>query len=446
MCTVLQDDTISAAYSVKNTFLDLRGEQSGPQRRNKSLPPSFRPGCGAACDFGVDCSDIPTKDSDVSTDVRTEVSDDDWPPSEFGTLSSDALSSNNGYFGQCEPCMGFMFPSGEPISPWAQVSQPDGSPVAFIQPAVATFEPQGHQKLSAKATAFKPRPQVSSEELDKVASMIEATKKNLENSRSIASVDAVHTPEGWSIVIVPGGKSRSPVDRVVAAAKDALLKAAEGSDNVYVLGYAAPQSAFAEKPQGFEAQLAVMKSTETACWRIFKRGACHHDADCCKDHPSLQVPVQVYVESAQFLGQATIVDYFKQEVASFVMMVTSMLTSTASAQAFNDQDGQGWRVEVTLRPEDLLYKEHFLAVAKNALIESAQSSSSVYIMGSGAKPFISTSQGFTTMLGEMTDRSQACWDVYMHGCCWRNNACRWKHPQCLMPLNIVLKEISASED
>lgn len=440
---------MSAAFSVKNTFLDMREEYRGAQRRNKSLPPSFRPACGTTCGMIFEWNEEPAVESDVSTDVRTEASDDESPSSEMGNVSSDSPSVCSCYVGQCEPCMGVMFPGAEPMAPmppWVQVSHLDASPMSYVQPTSPLPEAQVH-RLNSKALAFQPSPQLrqaSEEDFGQVADMVHATKTILQNSRSVASVDVTQTFEGWSIVIAPQRKHQVSVDRAVAVAKDALLKAAQQSSNVYVLGYCAPHAAFEERPQGFEAQLGLMGSAEAACWRVFKRGSCHHGTDCCKEHPILQVPVHVYVEAAHFAAQEQVVCSFKEEVASFVMMVTSMLTGVAAAQAFNDQDGQGWRVEVSLRAEDMCFKENFLTVVKNALMEAAQLSQNVYIMGTGAKPFISKSQGFTTMLGEMADRTQACWDLYMKGCCWRGDACRWRHPQCLMPVNVVLKQMEAS--
>merc|ERR1719446_970756 len=77
-------------------------------------------------------------------------------------------------------------------------------------------------------------------------------------------------------------------------------------------------------------------------------------------------------------------------------------------------------------------------------------------MGYAAMPFISKSQGFIAVLGDMQDESRAwgfiavlgdmqdesraCWDFYTKGVCSRECVCRWEHPECLMPINVVIKK------
>lgn len=337
-------------------------------------------------------------------------------------------------------------------TPQANVEQ--SAPVSQLSSSSAPWQPSEtprYQKLSSKASAFQPSlpaPKAKADNNGQVSDMVKAAKSLiLERGQNITSVDVTQDAKGWSIVISPDRRIQVHMDRVLALAKEALLIAAEKSNNVYVLGYGDPENAFTAKPQGFEARLAVMAGMQTPCWRILKKGVCKHEGDCYKQHPTLQVPVEVFVETTQFAAPPQIVQYFKQEAANIMMMVVAMLTNAAcgaGAQAITDEDGQGWRIEIYVRDEDMLVKDHILSLAQNALTEAAQQSKLVYIMGSGATPFHAKSLGFSTTLGEMQDKSKACWDVYMQGACWRQHSCRWQHPQCLMPVDVTLKALSPS--
>lgn len=65
-------------------------------------------------------------------------------------------------------------------------------------------------------------------------------------------------------------------------------------------------------------------------------------------------------------------------------------------------------------------------------------------------PFRRTPQGFSAILTDMPDRSQACWDAYGTGFCQRGVTCRWRHPRVAIPFQVVVQlaepSISASVD
>merc|ERR1719482_2162425 len=113
---------------------------------------------------------------------------------------------------------------------------------------------------------------------------------------------------------------------------------------------------------------------------------------------------------------------------------------TERAEAFKDKDYQGWTIEVMVKKEMNAHKEYLITLAKNSLFNATGTSKNIYIMGYAATPFVSKKHGFVTVLGDMQDESKACWDLYTKGICSRECACRWQHPSCLTPINVVIKE------
>lgn len=207
------------------------------------------------------------------------------------------------------------------------------------------------------------------------------------------------------------------------------------------MGYCSPKP-FVMQPQGFEATLAAMETKMNACWHMFKRGFCRHGAECAKQHPAVELPVRVVVESAQFNSCARFVGDFKQEVADLTMAVISALgkcTYADKVEAFKDKDSEGWTIEVTLQQGMAMHKNYLLALAKTALYSATNNSGSVYIMGYAAKPFHLKSQGFMTLLGNMQDESAACWDLYSKGKCRHDRTCCFAHPECIVPLNVAVQ-------
>lgn len=83
-------------------------------------------------------------------------------------------------------------------------------------------------------------------------------------------------------------------------------------------------------------------------------------------------------------------------------------------------------------------KEFVLTVAKKALLQATERSSSTYCMGYRAKPFVATPDGFSAKLGGMEDHSAACWDMYAKGECRRGCRCNREHPKFEIRIDISL--------
>jgi hypothetical protein len=274
--------------------------------------------------------------------------------------------------------------------------------------------------------------------------MLEAVRIVLEDGHSVKSVDLFEQDGCWSLALTPHKKNRMSTDQLLTFAQEALLKAAEQSRNVYVIGYDARESAFTPQPQGLTCRLGVMERAQNACWRYFQKGMCHYGSDCCKEHPVLEAQLNIRVEMAKFDAPKQTVQQFKHEVADFLLAVTSMLVGCvgiAGAEAFHED--QGCCVEVLVRDEDMYQKEQVSAMVKQIITDMTQHST-VYLIASKGEQFKAKSKGFFFTVGDMPDQANACWDLYMHGNCWRESSCRWKHPQCLVPVNVMIKSAATA--
>jgi len=210
------------------------------------------------------------------------------------------------------------------------------------------------------------------------------------------------------------------------------------------MGYRSPK-AFSMRAQGFEATLGGMQSANLACWHVFKKGFCRHADACCKQHPTCQVPIHVLVEGVQLQAPKHFSGEFKALVADLAVTASRALGDNPiveSAEAFKDKDYQGWTIELTAKKDLAIDKEDVLSLAKNALLGAIGNSKVLYIIGCSAKPFMRKSRGFVTILGNMQDQSRACWNLYSKGACNSGCECCYVHPECMIPVNVVVKEMS----
>jgi len=311
------------------------------------------------------------------------------------------------------------------------------------------------QRLSAKAAPFQPltvakvskpstygRTQTPSEYKKCIAEVICLAQSSIKLSEYVKNVEISEDASGWSVVIQPSRPSVK-TELLESLAQKALLDATETTNCIFVLGYCSP-APFSTRPQGFGATLVAMTNAKTACWHMFKKGFCRHGDGCDKQHPPLEVPVHVLVEGVQLDTCTRLAGAFKSQVAELALTVTTTLADSPyveTVKAFKI-DHQGWTIEMT--PKGVQdHKEHLLTLAKNALFSASSNSEILCIMGYAGKPFMENSRGIVTILGNMRDESKICWDMYMKGACsCSGDQCRWEHPSCLMPINIVLQERS----
>jgi len=130
---------------------------------------------------------------------------------------------------------------------------------------------------------------------------------------------------------------------------------------------------------------------------------------------------------------------FKREVAHAVSCTQAALARTGLVSTEVARTCQGYEIKVTMlgRPEAALQVEGLLTLAKQSLLNWAETaSSSTYVLGYCGRPFQLGVGCFVAQLGAMEDPDNACWDSYRWGCCKRGNLCRWQHPKRVIPISV----------
>jgi len=417
-------------FTVKNTFIDIGEDRVLAQPRCSSVPPSVRlcrkEELASVCD-GKLIMPVPMPlsfyQSDASTDAHTEHST------------------------TCSEC---GFSDSSPVSTaWKQEAFAQGPPGILMQSVTPLAPPRQRSPLNVKASAFQPQFVPEKTEKDgyehSFTEVVQQVRQIISDSEQVAHAEVSEDASGWTLTIKPCGADEWQSESLMTLAKEALLDAASSSRNIYVMGYCAPKP-FTMRAQGFQATLGAMESASGACWHYFKKGFCRHGDDCRTQHPAEQVSVQVLVESAHFNSSPHTISEFKTEVADLATAVSATLGDCAHAfhaETYKAIDGQGWTVEVTPTEDCKAQREYLLTLAKTTLFNDSESSNSVYITGYAVKPFISKADGFVTMVGNMRDASKACWDLYSKGMCSRDCLCKWQHPNCYMPINVVIKDAAS---
>jgi hypothetical protein len=123
---------------------------------------------------------------------------------------------------------------------------------------------------------------------------------------SIASVDVFDASGTWgrgpTICAWMRAEDYNTKEReqVLKDAKDLILKIADRSESIYVLGY--QQKPFSYTDNGFQAMLGGMHDDTKACWDVFAKGCCRREQanlPCRWQHPVCQLPINIEIRQAR---------------------------------------------------------------------------------------------------------------------------------------------------
>jgi hypothetical protein len=130
---------------------------------------------------------------------------------------------------------------------------------------------------------------------------------------------------------------------------------------------------------------------------------------------------------------------FGKQAADVVAKIEiAALSSEWDVEVSITKSSNGFNVAVMMEDEDVAHWDELAAEVKETLLQGAQESTNLYVLGYANNAFQSTTRGFVATLGEMQDPAWACWDIYAMGCCQYGNACDRQHPPSVATLVVQL--------
>lgn len=103
-----------------------------------------------------------------------------------------------------------------------------------------------------------------------------------------------------------------------------------------------------------------------------------------------------------------------------------------------EETSDGFCIAVTIPVQHFHHKESVDKLAKAALLQAAERSDSIYMLGYQAKPFVTMPMGFAALLAAVPDEHTACWGMLQSGFCHYGHRCRWQHPCDQRKVNVKL--------
>lgn len=136
----------------------------------------------------------------------------------------------------------------------------------------------------------------------------------------------------------------------------------------------------------------------------------------------------------------TIVAKFNSQASCAVSLVKAALEGFSCVVDVQivEEGVECWAFTIKVRAEDMQRTEYVLTLAKEALLENAEKTPCVKVVGHRLAPFLPFPHGFVATLGFVQDESKACYDAYGRGFCRRGCSCRWQHPPCGRSIRVVV--------
>lgn len=104
------------------------------------------------------------------------------------------------------------------------------------------------------------------------------------------------------------------------------------------------------------------------------------------------------------------------------------------------EGAKGWTVIAYMQPDALkVYKPQLFALAKQALLNAAKQSGTVFVLGFEAEPFSPMPLGFGAALVDTPDLASACWSSLAQGFCNNPSKCLKEHPRHRVGIHVMLK-------
>jgi hypothetical protein len=278
MAAGIVNQIMPISITIKNTFLTLEAPEEKPVRRSSSVPRTFKLG---------DSNYIETLHSDASTDASEKDNTENTP-----TNYSDADSQDGhtlGCLDAWEDCLSEVPADASVTSDEYQANKVTLS----LADMVSGDTGKVRCKLSSCAQPFRSARTPPAE----VQSVIAMAVEVMSSGTDIVDVTVHDGGMGRTTMIVGKSSSTDPDGLwLFSLVKDALLTAAERSENTYILGYG-NQPFNNLDPLSFSANIVHVPAAhkDTACWDTYEQGHCPRCSTCRWDHPGEMDTMRVIV-------------------------------------------------------------------------------------------------------------------------------------------------------
>mmetsp|Transcript_79006 Transcript_79006/g.207407 ORF Transcript_79006/g.207407 Transcript_79006/m.207407 type:complete len:304 (+) Transcript_79006:173-1084(+) len=292
--SMFDSDEPRCEISVKNTFLTVTESNLMARKRSSSLPSSVR--LGSPMGSGKEPR------IDVWADASTASEHGEFDRQESDTSSQSAETASSCAASPAETTRTPLRASARAWTPGALASRPHiggmnipgRSHIPVVgpaSPASAAYAlgrpggPGGADPVAVAQALF----------LQQLTMVIGAACSALAAAGFVYNVVASNGPAGWCIS-ARMQKTDVPKRRghALTLVKQALLKAAEASDNIFVSGYEAEP--FQNTPLGFAVEVVMAPRPSEACWNVLKQGFCSRGCQCKWKHPVQQTTLNVLIQ------------------------------------------------------------------------------------------------------------------------------------------------------
>jgi len=157
-------------------------------------------------------------------------------------------------------------------------------------------------------------------------------------------------------------------------------------------------------------------------------------------HVRLSAKAKAWVPTGSSVPGAPRPPEIQYQLLALLSYMKAVLAGTDCVQGVEATEGPlGWCVVAQVPSQDFHRKEQLLGLAKEALLQAAVESETVYVLGYRWRPFVATPLGFSAVLGGVRDPKQACWGLLKSGICRDGGCCRWEHPISKVTINVMVK-------
>mmetsp|Transcript_107612 Transcript_107612/g.303037 ORF Transcript_107612/g.303037 Transcript_107612/m.303037 type:complete len:328 (-) Transcript_107612:68-1051(-) len=287
----------AASYIVKNTFVDIPSSSDAlldqqPRRRNSSAPPTAMRGDAVSQDdIGRVPEDLVLRSQSLQKNVSTaSISTQD----DFEDVLSSTGATDAGASDESSDTMSMCAPEFSDATSKASFAKRNTLQLTLLVPPRPTPPPR--VALRSRARPWFPPERLSApswptEVRRSFAEVVAAGLMALRSSLFVCKAEVNESADGWSLAGAFQPQHFGAARFALARAQDAMLRAADRSSRVYLVGYKAQPFAIDSSGLGVCAQLAVVEDDESACWDFLAGGHCRRGACCRWRHPSWLVSV-----------------------------------------------------------------------------------------------------------------------------------------------------------